>query len=155
MSHLLPSLSCPLIFAFNAILLANSSLNKLRNNRSFFPIRNLKIPCCTSFVLPWILSKNYCPLWLVNFWRKYKAMFSHLRLRFISCLLPGVLPVKILYALFFPHACHCRLLRPSPSCTLIIQTLDENNRQWPSEHMSLSCFSKHIVSWLCSSRCSE
>jgi hypothetical protein len=37
MSHLLPSLSCPFIFAFNAILLANCSLNKLRNKWDFLP----------------------------------------------------------------------------------------------------------------------
>jgi len=37
MSHLLPSLSCPFILAFNAILFANGSLNKLRNKWGFLP----------------------------------------------------------------------------------------------------------------------
>jgi len=128
MSHLLPSLSCPFILAFNAILLANGFLNKLRNKWGFLPHSPFD-NSLLHFCLPWILSKYSCPLYVVNFLRKNKVLFSNLHKRFVSCLLPGVLHVKTLYALFFPHACHYRLLRPFPSCKLIIQVVDENSRQ--------------------------
>ena len=153
MSHLLLSLSCQFILAFNAILLANCSLNKLRNKWDFLPHSPFENSLLHFFCPSLDPVKKSFPLYAVNFWRKNKVMSSHLHLRFVSCLLPGVLPVKTLHALYFPHASHYHLLRPLPSCKLIINILHENSRQWRSEHMSLSSFPKHIIRSLRSSRC--
>ena len=96
MSHLLPNLSCPFVLAFNAILLANGPLNKLRNKRGLpspFAVWKFLVALLVSY--PGSCQK-FVSFVGSKFLRKNKVIFSHLHLRFVSCLLPGVLPVKTL-----------------------------------------------------------
>lgn len=94
MSHLLPSLSCPFILASNAILLPNGSLNKLRNKWGFLPDSPFENSLLHFFCPSLGPVKKFLSFVGSKFLKKNKAMFSHLHLRFVSCLLPGVLLVK-------------------------------------------------------------